>query len=493
MKRTSVSFLSLLLVSVFSILVIITVSFSCGIQDDDFCTNPDSVIAAEINKSKIVLLGESPHSDFILYNGLINILHNWVQMCEKDNSQDFTLNLVLEIDSATASYIDHYNKTGIDSMLYNYVAPFLNMEDIEFYNNLSKLSLDIERLNERRSNKIVLNVLGFEEAGLNMYEYLFRMNQLESERWFVNERDKNVSLKLIEYIKNHSSEHYLLNYGAAHLQDGYVNKNLGFSLPFEESFGYYLIHYIKQEFGEDSIMSFVQGIYIDKVFDNTYLEKYSQKDVLIPSERFFIKEIEPGPNLFRVIRHFVKPYGIYYPHLFPIVFSRFVLEKLSEKIQIIENYLPGYKATQFYTRYMQNIFFITGERLENSRSLKSWLEDNSAYDGLKRIDSEEYASFIFQVLQESKVYNREKLLNELGFSQEDLIQYSKDSVSWMENWKTINRKAKFINSMGIYWIGYPEEKQKAKDYLIEFTGEDHSESQEYLKWMRKKYFNYEDN
>jgi hypothetical protein len=492
MKTTPVHNLSILIVSVLFVSIFISSSFSCNNLDNDFSVNPDSVIAVEINTRKIVMLGESPHSDFVLYNGLISTLNNWLRVCEKDNSREFVLNLVLEIDSASARIFDKYLHTGIDSALYREIAPYWNLEDIEYIHKLRKVGIEIERLNENRDNKIELNILGFEEVGININENYFRKTQQESERWFVNERDKNISIKLIEFIKSKSNnERYLIYYGAAHLQNGFVNKNLGFTIPIEESFGYYLIYYLKQAFGEDSVVSFMQGIYIDKIFDNTILGRYSGIDVLVPSDKLNIQKIiEPYPNSFLVLRHFVKPYVRYNPHLFPMIFSRFIIERLSEKIDLYEKYLPGYKPIQFYKRYMQSVFYITGVRFENSGELKHWLKSNPGFNGLERIDSKEYSNFIYGLFKDTVSKDNVKILNDLGFLEEDFTFYSKDSVTWQENWKNINKKVKFINAIGIFWIGYPDEKIEAKKYLIEYTREDFSEPDNYLKWFRKKFYNY---
>jgi hypothetical protein len=54
----------------------------------------------------------------------------------------------------------------------------------------------------------------------------------------------------------------------------------------------------------------------------------------------------------------------------------------------------------------------------------------------------------------------------------------------------VNR-IRFTNSIGIYWVGYPNEKLKAKEYLKEFSGEDFAEPEKYLQWYRMKYFGYE--
>ncbi len=492
MKNTSVSFLFVLLISVCLIFALVTNSLSCSIQDDELSTNPDSVIASAINRSKIVMLGEPMHHDLIFYNGLINVLNNWLQICDEDKSVEFTLNLVMEMDSLTAFYIDQYIKTGVDSIIYSKIAPYLYMEDIECYASLRKVGMEIESLNEKRNGKIALNILGFEEAGNENDEILLRMNQRESEKWFINDRDKNISIKLIDFIKSHdNSESYLVYYGAAHLSGGYVNKNFGFSIPVEESYGYYLLYYLKQEFGVDSVSSFVQLIDNNKLLDDTFLKQFSSRDVLVPSNQYPIKAVEVDPNKFIVVRHIEAPLLYYNPHLFRMVFSSYVIEKLSERTEILEKCLPGYKATQFYLRYLQSVSFITGERFENSTALRKWIEANPDFDGLQMIDSKEHCSFIYELSRDPKSTNYGNVLRDLGFDNGVYSYSEKDSAYLMENWKTINRKAKFINAIGIYWIGHSKEKENAKKYLFEFTGEDHSEAQQYLKWFRKKYFNYE--
>ena len=60
--------------------------------------------------------------------------------------------------------------------------------------------------------------------------------------------------------------------------------------------------------------------------------------------------------------------------------------------------------------------------------------------------------------------------------------------NFINNWFD---QLKFTNSIGIYWLGYPDEKIKAKEYLVQFSGEDFQEPEKYLQWYRMKYFGYE--
>ena len=41
--------------------------------------------------------------------------------------------------------------------------------------------------------------------------------------------------------------------------------------------------------------------------------------------------------------------------------------------------------------------------------------------------------------------------------------------------------------MGVYWIGYPDEQAKAKSYLKEFSGQNYSDPDQYLKWWRREF------
>jgi len=39
--------------------------------------------------------------------------------------------------------------------------------------------------------------------------------------------------------------------------------------------------------------------------------------------------------------------------------------------------------------------------------------------------------------------------------------------------------------VGVYWVGYPEEKAKAKQYLVKFSGKELELPAQYLQWLRK--------
>jgi hypothetical protein len=82
-------------------------------------------------------------------------------------------------------------------------------------------------------------------------------------------------------------------------------------------------------------------------------------------------------------------------------------------------------------------------------------------------------------------------LHNLGFRLSQLLPPPDSATWWQKIWPEEIKHVKFINAVGIFWIGYPDEKAAAKKYLMEFSGQDLDEPGEYFKWYRKKYYDYD--
>ena len=65
-----------------------------------------------------------------------------------------------------------------------------------------------------------------------------------------------------------------------------------------------------------------------------------------------------------------------------------------------------------------------------------------------------------------------------------------DSSEFNKIWPEALKDIKFINAIGIYWAGYPDEKIKAKEFLKQFSKEDFAEPEKYLQWWRNVYHNF---
>jgi len=164
------------------------------------------------------------------------------------------------------------------------------------------------------------------------------------------------------------------------------------------------------------------------------------------------------------------------------------MEKSIERISRFEKY-TGYKVGSgmmplFYLRLMHDITF------KKSEDVKRWYELNS-YPGTSLLDTKEFQDkMMFYYFEYPDIYSRVSMLFQLGFSP-SLYALKPDKNEWETKiWPESLKDIKFINNLGIYWVGYADEKEKAKQFLIEFSGKDFSEPAEYLQWWRREHKGY---
>jgi hypothetical protein len=461
---------------------------SCSSPEADRYLNPDSLVALEINKRKVVLLGESPHNNFLQYNSLVNTIKHWVSNCIENKGEESALNLVLEIDSNDASRFDRYVKTNDESVLLEIIERIPTLETLEFFDNLKHLHSYIDSISQKHSRKIILNILGIEQV---LDDDFYRKPQNESESWFVNERDRNSSQNLIRYIKTAPQNYrYLVNYGSGHLQKGKVSKNLGFSIPEEQTYGYYLAHYLKEEFGSENVLTIIQDGYHYERFIGTKFEKYNNQKLMIPFAEFPLNNPKTDKYDYIIIR----PYFKVISHPISYIFSRLLIEKFHKRALYFGSLMPGFRARTMYYITLSGLYFATGSRFEIYDELRKWGPPDEKFNGLSRIDTREYEDLVYYSFVASDTNrNARDILLSMGFADKDFRYFpAVDSAGFYELWNETKQGPKFINAIGIYWLGYEDEKVIAKKYLVEFSGEDYSEPAKYLQWYRKKFFNSEE-
>ena len=470
--------------------VILSTSIGCQ-QNTLYYTDPDPRVAEMIFNKRIVMLGEGPHSHPVGFDGMMKILNEWLKQVMDDASKPQNLTLILETDSAYAVGIEEYFDTGIIDSIF---SPGMPLENYEFYANLRHFHNKIDSLNKANGSVIKFTVRGFEEVGVNFNADFMLKNQKESELWFVNERDVNTSKGIINYVNKHPKERTVIFYGGSHLQEGLVNKNLGFpDLSEEESMGYYLIYYLRKAFGQESVVSVGQPITPPQFFVGTPFEKVTNINTFAEHKKFKI-------NMFRNedYEYFVfRPFKHSIMHRAGNCFSRVIIEKSINKLKQYEPVLSGYMAKRDYYRTMDFVWLLTGTRFKNAGELEKWYNKNG-FNGFERLNSKDFEDQIFNSLygrSENNLRSSDNyrfLLNELGFSEQILdTNYGADSSIWREFiWPDEKKSVIFLNCIGIYWFGYPDEKIKAKEYLVKFSGEDYAEPEKYLQWYRMKYYGY---
>lgn len=477
------------LILYFLFLLVYSNSSGCGKEDTFYNTDPDSVVAAMINSKRMVMLGENPHINVILYQSLVNILDKWIEISEKSRSKHNSLILVLEMDSSSAQIINSYIRTGNDSLMKENIVPEAYYETIEFYSNLRKFQIRLDSVINSSNLEFSFSVKGFENIGINIDTSWLKKCKRESELYFINDRDSSTAYNIIRFLDENPNTKVVMLYGSAHLQYGLVNKNYGFDdLKDEETKGYYLPYYLKNEYGKENVITINQFTEKPSDLPNSIIKYYTGKPLLVKPEVSFGEHAEYYYDLV-----LFRPYEVMQIHRFSFIFSNFMLRKLSDIVASSERYLPGYKAFTGYWNTLSDIYFVTGMKYKNSKELLYWLDSTKNDDRFDRLDSKEFELEMYKLYNESLNNPAATgILLEFGFEEKDLSQGPLDTNEWHNKvWLNAQTKIKFTNSIGIYWFGYPDEKIKAKEYLVKFSGEDFAEPEKYLQWYRMKYYGYE--
>nr|MBC8488828.1 hypothetical protein [Bacteroidota bacterium] len=380
---------SIFSVILFSVIGIFILSSLCC-QDNQYkvIVDPESHIAKEINERTIVMIGESPHNHPSGYKEIINILNEWIKQDHSIDEDTCKLNLVLETDDGTAKEINKYFETGDLSKLFDY-----SYETIEFYTDLKKLSDLIIKQNSRSSNvKKEIIIKGFEQVGTNVVPELMKKSRYDSEYWFIRKRDSVTSYRLIDYVKNHEGEKYLIFYGGLHLQKGLVSKDLGFIVSEDSCMGYYMADYLKKEFGDSNVLTINQIMLPPSFLDGTKYESLKGKNFYLHNKDVIWEQFDPSKYDFFLIKPLI---GIY-SHYFSFVYSKKVFEKSLDRIKTYNNFLPGNRAGVVVKGSLRGLYYLTGIQFENVSELEGWLDKNQKFD-LSYFDSKEFKDNIFEI------------------------------------------------------------------------------------------------
>jgi hypothetical protein len=472
----------------FSIFILFS-SISLKSQEGDslYYVDPNAFVAREIFNKKIVMLGDGGHHQPAVYHYVFGTLYKWLDMCKSKPDEEH-LTMIVENDGEFADLLAKLIEDGdMDALLGKIYSEFY-LEDLEYFLNLRKFSLTVDSLNLHRDKKISFKVKAFEQAGYANADKVYSLPQKEDELWFVNERDSVTAEGIINYINSNPGERILIFYGGAHLYDKRVDKirmvGLQMLTP-EEGQGYYLAYFLNQKYGVENILKIMPW------GSNLYMSAQKQ-DFPYPGRQSFIAKSEDlgvadslGPSNGYI-------YNIQYDYL-PLIeggriCSKRILDKTIEMVKHTKSLLPGYIAQRYYYWNLGNLYYLTGKHYRNDSLLNQSLSDSN-FNPTDFLYSNRFDSLL------SPLNNMIPQIN--WFYRNYGVDASKDSIMILLNrFKELSamfliQRVKFTNSIGIYWFGYPDEKIKAKEYLVKFSGEDFAEPEKYLQWYRMKYYGYE--
>ncbi|MDD5362555.1 MAG: hypothetical protein PHN88_10520 [Ignavibacteria bacterium] len=474
----------------FVIIVFFPLLFGCQNKINTKDDNPERTIAREINKRKIVIVSEQPHWHPSGYKEIIKILYEWFDVTKNSDVKSQTLNLVIEREDSLATEINNYFKSSNLSDILNRFSLGECYEHLEFIINLKSFndSIVVENLNHP-GLEINFKVLGFEDVGQNIPLEFLRMTKRESQLWFINKRDSVISQKFIDYYNTRKNDKYLFYYGLAHLQKDRVSKNLGgFIVDSDSCMGYYLAGYLKKYFGDNNVLTIAKLITPPEKLKNMGLDSLVNKTPYVISDEVKNESLNKKQYDYFWFIHYANTLD----HIFSMVYSKFIFENALAKLFQYDNYSEGQLAYDQGKMILKNLSYSAGIDFKNINDYKKWFDKQKTFD-LSHFDTKEYRDYIFNLF--SKEENKEEInykLLRLGFETNLGDIEMADKKEWDINiWPEAVKNIKFINAIGIFWAGYPDEKVRAKKYLMEFSGEDYALPEKYLQWWRKVYHNYD--
>ncbi len=451
---------------------------------------PGRYLIQELNSKRIVMLGDFQHENVLPFFTVTTTLNDWLDMVSSGEKVVHHLTLVLEEDDTMIHVLNDYISTGNMQPLIGFYLPTMTLDFFEFAVNLRHFCERVDSINQFLPNteRIMFDIYGEEVMGLksNAGRSLFKASVKDTYHYFVSTRDSVNALKLERYLERHPLQKLLIFCGNAHLIEGYVPKAPSVVGPDTlDSKGYYLVHYLKGYYGEDSVLSIDQAgapMYWNgipyRVASDTIFFKY-RSEMPVP-ESFFAQydgvilryESPPIPN-----------------HTCNLVFSRRVIEKCIEDVDTLQEYLPGYFARSYMDQALNALRLITGESFSTAQEWTAWYKAQE-FDGLSRLESkaleEQLLNDFYQKFSDMDF--RTELYN-LGFGRGVLyLREPGSKEDWLKEWPAVQRRIELSNAIGIYWLGYPDEQREAHEWLVEHTGVDFPNAEGYLKWQRRSVY-----
>ena len=460
-------------------------------QDDDslYILNPEEYVAEEMFSNRIVMLGEGfGHNNLYAFYCFLNVLNKWLDKAVVEDTGEVNLVIVFETTSDAAKVVKHYIFTGDIKPLLDLVTPTFYFETLEFYYELKKVKQRLDSINFHRQYKINIDIQGFEEIGYNLKvnEAYFKMNQRDQEIWFINNRDKDISEGVINYLNNNPDYNALILYGNFHLFRGYINKQGHVqSLPDEECMGYCLAQYLEDSFGEQNCVTITLMGFTPERYKEPRFEKYTNESFIYKKAYEKWKWVEET----KINHVFILPYKNIPLHNINFAFSRYIIKKSIDLIKKYEPFYSGHKTSAVTYPPIQYLSLMTGKRFWSAESINEWYLEKE-FNGLEYLDTEEFKENIFTYYLKTYGGTVNETLREIGFISKR-TEDSYTSRKWFaENWTSALENIKIINAIGIYWVGYPDEKEEAKEFLKSISGKDFTEPTEYFQWWRREYMKY---
>ena len=454
-------------------------------------SNPEEQTIQALSHKRIVMLGDFAHEYPLSYHTLTSTLSAWLTMLEKGESDQTRVTLFLEEDSQISGLVREYLKNGDLDPLLEFLLPSISIERLEFYADLREITARIDSINRvlPSSKQIVFDIQGPE--AMNVFDpKMVDASERAARLYYVNQRDSLSAINVTSYLRARPNQKALMFFGTGHLIRNTVEKGFAGSLTPEEDTGHFLAYYLKREFGDDSVYCIAQ---VDRRHSPLRTDEFDGPDVMFLSHDVPWKSspsndeslVPANFDAFIIRNQFHIP-----SHPLSHVFSSRIISASIKRSEFLEPHRSGAMGGRFYKEALSTLAFLSDTNFSTPAEWKSWYAVHR-FEGLDRLRSEGVRNRLkndcFQALGTPGFAGYIDDLINLGFDPR-VGSPKMTRQEWDKYFADMWPQIVFLNAIGVYWIGDSNEQCKAKDYLVESSGQDYNNPSLYLKLWRKQFY-----
>ncbi len=454
-----------------------------------FSCEPDAFrqVARKLQDTRVVALADFAHQNAYPYHTLMQVLTHWLDFAAPTGGQ---LVLAMEMDAEATEILREYLRTGDIGPVLEYWLPFSSLDQLAFYDDLREFALRVQRINEGFGEE---RRIGFHVLGLETFSMWASGNVGEADlpepsqaAQIANERDRRVAGALLAYLKEHPREKALVFYGMDHLCIRETRQSWAGRLFGSQQSWLPMGYLVKQEL-KDDFLSVAQSPLPPAATDpaGPYHDLLG-RDLFVKASDVPWKSLRINPADYDAVVFPGSP-RIDEAHESKFICSRRILEHAVAKLARIEA-LPQNAFTARYSlpsNTLAGLQFITGQSFDSAAQWKQWAAE-SPYDGFARMDSSGFAEAVRRECGQPMNRRRSAMLASLGLP---AVYYGRQQQispeQWVDIWAKVSGRIRFLQCVGIYWVGYPTEREKARKYLVQVSGQELDSAALYLKWYRK--------
>lgn len=463
--------------------------------------NPGEFILSKLKTNRIVMVGDAGHGDPLYSRVVINSLNDWVSEWaqvgsdRKPEKLPSKLFLILEMDSVQANGLGQYFVNGDPALTlkpFNFIGNQFTTGVLQFYNELRLIKERVAAFNEGRTERsqISLDVVGPEKV-MDPVGW----TPAKRDSFFVYGRDEYSSSKIRDLLEKAPEAKALLYYGQSHLYAEKTRKLEGNS----QSMGYYLGHYLMQDFASNG------GVYAVEQIDAEAIPARLDKAISEIGKTFAIddsvfKGAAVGPNAYipwldGSIFYFTPPRNTrHLSMLYSETLVDYVLKNIDSYRNVSEESNRWVIGSWLY--YLSNVAVVPLHGLDYKDSAavdsaidawKQWRRSTDV-DMVRDIASLKYFKRYIDLIRsttdpESLQYEK-SIASLVGFR----VWFPMGTSSQVRadsTWSYINKYRSSIvveNLIDLLWVASKSEKEEAISVLGKETGMNFKSAEDWSTW-----------